>query len=130
VCCRSVPDQLEMMSEILRILKDGGKFLFLEHVIEKSQGYPTPGTTEVQRGVRCFFVAHIYTGTYACAAVTVIHYTCSKGTTLVINLQATFLPLIGVRCGTESSSALCLLSRCTSRGGVTLTRFRGKGVPV
>jgi len=38
----SVQDQGEMLDEILRVLRPGGIFLFLEHVIERSQGYPTP----------------------------------------------------------------------------------------
>ena len=87
--------------------------------------------TQLQVLQRCreaffFFFAYIYTHTFPCAAVTVIHYTCSKVTNSPTNLQATSLPLIGVRCGTESSSGLCLLFRCTSRGGGTLTRFRGR----
>ena len=42
----SVPEQVEMLTEISRVLKDGGTLLFLEHVIEKSQGYPTPANVE------------------------------------------------------------------------------------
>jgi len=38
----SVKDQREVLAEVLRVLKNGGKFLFIEHVIEPSQGYPSP----------------------------------------------------------------------------------------
>jgi SAM-dependent methyltransferase len=43
----SVDNQDEAIGQIMRVLKPGGKLLFLEHVIEIDQGYPAPYNIDV-----------------------------------------------------------------------------------
>ena len=42
----SVSDQGEVLDEIKRVLKDGGTLIFLEHVLERDQGYPSPANID------------------------------------------------------------------------------------
>jgi ubiquinone/menaquinone biosynthesis C-methylase UbiE len=43
----SVDNQDEAIGQIMRVLKPGGKLLFLEHVIEIDQGYPAPYNIDI-----------------------------------------------------------------------------------
>ena len=53
----SVADQNEILDDVLRVLKPGGMMIFLEHVIEPYDIYPTPGNVAKYQWGKAFYRA-------------------------------------------------------------------------